>query len=71
MLFVCGVVVASAGQHKQITGTVIQSEYGEPVPGVTVRVNGTWRGVATRVAETDANFNYINNPDYKTKTNKQ
>ena len=59
MLFVCSLWVPALAQERTITGKVLASEDGTPMPGVSVIVKGTTRG-----ANTDANGTYsITAPD--------
>lgn len=52
LLVFLGLQLALA-QTRQITGTVISAEYGDPMPGISVVVKGTTTGTAT-----DANGKY-------------
>ncbi|HLL95530.1 MAG TPA: SusC/RagA family TonB-linked outer membrane protein [Spirosoma sp.] len=59
MLLVCSLWVPAWAQERTITGKVLSSEDGNPMPGVSVVIKGTTRG-----ANTDANGTYsISVPD--------
>ena len=59
MLLVCSLWVPAWAQERIITGKVLASEDGTPMPGVSVVIKGTTRG-----ANTDANGTYsITAPD--------
>ncbi len=59
-LFACLFMTASvAFAQRQITGTVVDSETGEPIPGATVKVQGTTMGTLTNV---DGKFTISNVP---------
>lgn len=53
MLLVCSLWVPAWAQERTITGKVLASEDGTPMPGVSVVIKGTTRG-----ANTDANGTY-------------
>lgn len=42
-----GVSIMANAQNRTITGTVLDASLGDPVPGATVLIKGTTRGVAT------------------------
>ena len=64
-LFACLFMTASmAFAQRQVTGTVIDSETGEPIPGASVKVQGTTLGVQTNI---DGKFT-INNVPSTSKT---
>ncbi|MBQ7180846.1 MAG: TonB-dependent receptor [Bacteroidaceae bacterium] len=59
-LFACLFMTASvAFAQRQITGTVVDSETNEPIPGATVKVQGTTMGTLTNV---DGKFTLSNVP---------
>ena len=47
MALIFGASLAANAQSRTITGTVLDASLGDPVPGATVLVKGTTRGVAT------------------------
>lgn len=47
MTLLIGVSTAVNAQNRSVTGTVLDASFGDPVPGATVLVKGTTRGVAT------------------------
>ncbi len=56
----CAFMTASmALAQKQVTGTVVDSETGEPIPGATVKVQGTTQGTLTNA---DGKFTLSNVP---------
>lgn len=46
VLMTCSMAVANA-QGREVTGTVLDASFGDPLPGVTVLVKGTTRGTTT------------------------
>ncbi|MBW3470047.1 SusC/RagA family TonB-linked outer membrane protein [Arthrospiribacter ruber] len=46
VLMICSMAVANA-QGREVTGTVLDASFGDPLPGVTVLVKGTTRGTTT------------------------
>lgn len=42
-----GTILAANAQTRTITGTVLDASFGDPIPGATVLVKGTTRGVPT------------------------
>ncbi|WP_439490680.1 carboxypeptidase-like regulatory domain-containing protein [Algoriphagus sp.] len=47
-LIFCATLVANA-QNRTVTGTVMDPAFGEPIPGATVLIKGTTRGVPTDI----------------------
>ncbi len=59
-LFACLFMTASmAFAQRQVTGTVVDSETNEPIPGATVKVQGTTMGTLTNI---DGKFSLSNVP---------
>ena len=60
MFLACAIMSAGiAFAQQQVTGTVIDSETGEPLVGATVKVKGTTQGVLT---DMDGKFTLKNLP---------
>jgi len=49
LLLIFSVTLVANAQSRTVTGTVMDPAFGEPVPGATVLVKGTTRGVATDI----------------------
>lgn len=47
LALLAGVAHVANAQNRTVSGTVLDASYGDPVPGATVLVKGTTRGVAT------------------------
>lgn len=52
-LFLWSVALFASAQQKEITGQIVEAQNGETIPGATIMVEGTQRGV---VSDMDGNF---------------
>ncbi len=53
LTLLCSVTLVASAQNRTVTGTVLDASLGDPIPGATVLIKGTTRGVPT---DLDGNF---------------